>query len=347
MIHSTLYNKNTNEDPKTSTIFEHLLLLPDNIFWSILRKSTRTFKQELPEEIGYLEKFEFWPKWNPNNTSNSTYVEPDLIIRFNKLDIIVEAKFQDGDGQYKEEWEREIQAYKNEYLNDQKDFILLAIGGNSNYKEEIIDSCKILKTNWSDLLDYVIKTKKIYEKDVSTYANASLKRIFDLTLEGFNIMGEYEYKRKADLTVITQIYTLTKMFSEVCNKRETNDYTLEKSSEAAAASHYVYNFKVQFKNFSDETIILGLSMGYVHGELAIEIDSKNAYTEKIVEMIVSDKVLTGKYLDKPYQDWNGKYYIEANQYFLEEFAKAESYDSQLELLQCFVDELIENYIKYL
>lgn len=62
MIHSTLYNKNTNEDPKTSTIFEHILLLPDNIIWEILLESNRTFYKDLPANVGFLESFEFWPK---------------------------------------------------------------------------------------------------------------------------------------------------------------------------------------------------------------------------------------------------------------------------------------------
>ena len=248
MIHSTLYNKNTNEDPKTSTIFEHLLLLRDNIFWSILRISTRTFKQELPEDIGYLESFEFWPKWNPSKTSNSTYVEPDIFIRFNKLDIIVEAKYQDGGGQYKEEWIREIQAYQNEYLNEKKKVVLLSIGGNSNYSEEIINSCQILKTNWSDLLDYVIKTKKKFEEDISTYEKSSFQRIFNLIITGFHIMGENEYKKKTDLSAITYIYTLIRMIDDACNKRETANFSLVKNSEAISSSYYIYRFGVQLKN---------------------------------------------------------------------------------------------------
>ena len=88
MIHSTIYNKNTNEDPKTSTIFEHLVLLPDNIFYSVIYKSIRTFKNEIPKEAGTLESFEFWPKWNPENTINSNYVEPDVFIRFKNFDLI-------------------------------------------------------------------------------------------------------------------------------------------------------------------------------------------------------------------------------------------------------------------
>lgn len=37
MIHSTYYNKDTNEDPKTSSVFETMLMLPDELFWGVLR----------------------------------------------------------------------------------------------------------------------------------------------------------------------------------------------------------------------------------------------------------------------------------------------------------------------
>ncbi|WP_285828081.1 hypothetical protein [Bacteroides acidifaciens] len=37
MIHSTYYNKDTNEDSKTSSVFETMLMLPDELFWGVLR----------------------------------------------------------------------------------------------------------------------------------------------------------------------------------------------------------------------------------------------------------------------------------------------------------------------
>ena len=37
MIYSTQHNKHINEDPKTSIVFGNLMLLPDNVFWGILK----------------------------------------------------------------------------------------------------------------------------------------------------------------------------------------------------------------------------------------------------------------------------------------------------------------------
>ena len=39
MLQSTYHHKETNEDPKTSAVFENQMLLPDNVFWHLLRQS--------------------------------------------------------------------------------------------------------------------------------------------------------------------------------------------------------------------------------------------------------------------------------------------------------------------
>ena len=72
MIHSTIYNKNTNEYPKTSTIFEHLVLLPDNVFYSVIHKSIRTFKNEIPKEyFEYREKGKFVTQFEKEQDKNN------------------------------------------------------------------------------------------------------------------------------------------------------------------------------------------------------------------------------------------------------------------------------------
>ena len=228
VIYSSSYNKNTNEDPKTSTIFEHLMLLPDNLFYEILRESSMTYKNDLPETVGFLESFSFWPKWNPENTSNSTYVEPDIFFRFKNLDLIVEAKYGDASGQHREQWESEIIAYNNEFPTEKKDVFLLAIGGNENFKSEQISSCKIVKCNWTDLLHSIIKLRKKYKKIDITNESSALTRTLELIIEGFHIMGVNEYKNKTDLSALSTISTLFVMFDEACNKRETKRFILKK-----------------------------------------------------------------------------------------------------------------------
>ena len=124
MIYSTQHNKNTNEDPKTSTVFGSIMLLPDDIFWNILKTAASSNKGRLPEEAGYLyDNYAFWPKWDSNSiydTGNSYFVEPDVFFRFEKIDVIVEAKYSDSFGQNREEWDREFKAYLNKYEAERK-----------------------------------------------------------------------------------------------------------------------------------------------------------------------------------------------------------------------------------
>ncbi len=37
MLHSNYHNKDFYEDPKTSSVFETMLMLPGELFWRILR----------------------------------------------------------------------------------------------------------------------------------------------------------------------------------------------------------------------------------------------------------------------------------------------------------------------
>ena len=81
MLHSTYSHKETNEDPKTSAIFENLMLLPDNVFWHLLRLSCFS-NDMMPVNSGTLLSYDFWPHWDRTGTDNTNYVEPDLFLEF-------------------------------------------------------------------------------------------------------------------------------------------------------------------------------------------------------------------------------------------------------------------------
>ena len=105
MLQARYKNKSQSEDLKTSSILGSLLLLPDDLLWELLVKSCCGGTEKLPDVAGVLDSFEFWPRWNADNTTNLKYVEPDLFLRFSNFDVIVEVKQFDGNGQYYEQWE--------------------------------------------------------------------------------------------------------------------------------------------------------------------------------------------------------------------------------------------------
>lgn len=194
MLHSTYHHKETNEDPKTSAVFENLMLLPDNVFWHILRQSCFS-NDMMPIHSGHLLSYDFWPHWDRTDTDNKIYVEPDLFIRFELFNVIIEAKYSDTGGQYERQWKQEITAYHNEFGN-QKPFVFIAVGGNMSILAESLslkdERVCIYKCNWLSLLMTVNKYRNELEAISVPDMNVSATmRLLDNIILAFNINGVY------------------------------------------------------------------------------------------------------------------------------------------------------------
>lgn len=194
----TYYHQNkgrlsSGEDSFTSTVFDLLKYLPSQVFWDIFRKSM--YYQKLPKVSGEILEFTYWPKWDPENTGNSNYVEPDIFIRFEEFDLIIEAKVRDKDQQCKYQAMREIQAYYNEYRADERDFYFVQVGGLQNLNEEtvrVIDqNIMIFKTDWTRILGRVVFEKEKLANISFSQIN-SYKRILDDLIKGFELHGHYK-----------------------------------------------------------------------------------------------------------------------------------------------------------
>lgn len=159
MLHSFKYKQTTDrdkEDTKTSTIFGALLLLSDSELQQVLYRACHE-EQSLIRLAGQLEEFHFWPKWNKTEgTSNDSFVEPDVFLRFERCDVIIEAKLGEQVGQYAGQWHNEAQAYHNLYGKEGKPLILIALGGNSSLESERVKyhrgTALVYKTSWHGLL---------------------------------------------------------------------------------------------------------------------------------------------------------------------------------------------------
>lgn len=141
----------SSEDSLTSFVFERLCYLPPEMLKDILLPQSEM-------DLGKLRYKDFWPHWDSTGTNNQKFVEPDLFLCFEKMNVIVEAKRYDNDTmQDKQQWKNEVIAYFNEYDDNQMDVCLLAIGGISGYKEHAdieVNGKKIpvLCYLWKDLL---------------------------------------------------------------------------------------------------------------------------------------------------------------------------------------------------
>lgn len=193
MLHSTYHNKDTYEDPKTSSVFETMLMLPDDLFWAIVRNACLD-NDNLPIIAGQIEGYSFWPHWDPTGTTNNTFVEPDVFIRFQSFDLIIEAKYGERSGQYSQQWENEIIAYRNEYGND-KPLYFIAVGGNAEKASEkvsIAEEVNVNKTTWLSLLIQITKLRDGYTGlPMAGSLVSSVIRLLNLIEFAFNIHGVY------------------------------------------------------------------------------------------------------------------------------------------------------------
>ena len=193
MIHSTYHRKDTNEDPKTSTVFELLLLLPDEVVWDILRSACFDGRN-MPPVAGRIESYQFWPHWISKGSTNALYVEPDVFIRFQLFDLIIEAKYGECSGQYRQQWENEIIAYHNEFASA-KPVCLIAVGGNADKTSEsfeLTQNVMVHKCTWLSLLIQVTRLRdEIKSLPMLSNQQLALERQLELIELGFNIHGVY------------------------------------------------------------------------------------------------------------------------------------------------------------
>lgn len=138
------------EDLKTSLIFELLIQLDSKKFSTILSKACdNTF-----DDFGRIECINFWPRWkNPKGTNNKLYIEPDVFIRCENIDIIIEAKKDLNNSQTIEQWNDQITAYINEYSSDKKEYVLIAVDGNLSLHSKHNNICK---TSWERIYNAIL-----------------------------------------------------------------------------------------------------------------------------------------------------------------------------------------------
>lgn len=162
-------NIHPSEDTLTAGVFTYLLHLPRTTLWSLLQGAT--LHRGLPPDPGEIEEAELRPNWNPTETDRSSRVVPDLFIRFERLDLIVEAKRWDANQHYRQQWSNEVQAYLNEYGPDDREVHLIAIGNHSAAKAEEITlswtgedggvpqsvTCPVHPAQWSRLGEEVLR----------------------------------------------------------------------------------------------------------------------------------------------------------------------------------------------
>lgn len=184
-----------SEDTLTSSVIGLLQYLPSGIFNTILRESCG-FSSPFPQDLGTVNAVAFWEHWDATNTSNERIVEPDVIISTEKYQIIIEAKKCDEIGQYHEQWRNEIKAFLNTYKSDNREVILLALGGNTTLEHHNMEvdgfNYPIYRASWFNVLHSV-------SKQLKEPLPEHVKRVLSDIMDAFEIHGFFSIEWMSSL----------------------------------------------------------------------------------------------------------------------------------------------------
>lgn len=192
---------NACEDSLTSSVLDYLKYLPIDLFWDVLKKSM--YQNKLPKLCGELLSIEYWPKWDAQQTNNNRLVEPDVFLRFEDFDVLIEAKRHNTGGQYKTQFDNETQAYFNEYGEDNKSLYFIKLGGLNTFSDEDSINHKIIicKTDWTKLLSEVVDLKKELEQS-NSFLTRHYVRLLNDCIQGFSLHHFYYMQWLEDLSTV-------------------------------------------------------------------------------------------------------------------------------------------------
>lgn len=180
------------EDTQTSSTLGLLQYLPSDVFWEIFYNAQA--RRALPEDIGRVLSVSFWPKLSPGEkSSNSYYVEPDVLIESEYYHIIIEAKRSDEGGQNRAQWENEIGAVRQNIPDNSKSIFLIALGGNSTLEIQSVsleDDTEVLiyPVMWLQLLH------SVHEYSRQEGIEDNCRRLLNDIIEGFAQHGYFDLK---------------------------------------------------------------------------------------------------------------------------------------------------------
>ncbi|MBS9819810.1 hypothetical protein [Vibrio alginolyticus] len=126
------------EDLLTSTFFERFAYLSDSTQAQILADcfaisvraplARELAVDEFKVTFGTFKSIDYWPRYALTEDGESRQVEPDLVIRFEFCNLIVEVKPPEGGDQYYEQWQREVASFMQSDEYNELPLHFLAIG---------------------------------------------------------------------------------------------------------------------------------------------------------------------------------------------------------------------------
>lgn len=178
-----------NEDLLTGVIFSRFRFLSPQ---GLVQAMGLLVGEKHAEALGGLETIEFWPRLT--GLSDRSWVEPDVLLTFEKATVLVEVKPPFGGNQSPAQWRAEVRAFLAECAKGERDYPNLlhfvALGRNrnddNNSHDKLIDISEDL-----DLLLHGREWDALWKplpQLIDSCARTD-KAIFDDWLEAFTLFG--------------------------------------------------------------------------------------------------------------------------------------------------------------
>jgi hypothetical protein len=127
------------EDFLTASVVSRMTYLPGDILWRVVKYSS--LYDQLRKYAGGLEFVEFWPNWPmPDRMKEiGMHRQPDVFLKFEELDVIVEAKRNDFLSQSHVQWGEQLLCYlakRNSEGEKKQPIVLWVLGGMGSLTDE-------------------------------------------------------------------------------------------------------------------------------------------------------------------------------------------------------------------
>jgi hypothetical protein len=186
----------THEDLLTSTIFERFAYLSDKLQHTLLMHWFKQHHGIIPASFGQFSHITYWQRFNHEHGEGTNQVEPDLIIHFDKCNILVEIKPPAGGNQYFGQWLKEIESFLQAEDYNHKPLYFLAIGKvktelAQQWAEQLLPKIDQLECvaalNWDVLTAHLVK---LVSESSSYELLKQDRRVVQDMLEGLSLYGE-------------------------------------------------------------------------------------------------------------------------------------------------------------
>lgn len=225
----------TYEDFLTASVVGRMTYLPGDILWRLVKCSS--LYCHLKKYAGGLEHVEFWPNWPIRDRMKKvgTHRQPDVFLKFEEINVIVEAKRDDCLSQNHIQWSEEVLSYlfkRNIEGEEKLPIVFWVLGGmgtllteqavtkesqklielvNDEYPYERIE---LAVSPWGNILSCLLDLQHFLTEEqrkdfslISPYDRRYILRIVDDIIEALRLHGIKEWHFLSEMAAYWEGYT--------------------------------------------------------------------------------------------------------------------------------------------